>query len=623
MRKSVFCKTLAMILSVLLLCSTVFFVAVTVFLGASGAYTGGYSLTAEECTDAVLRMYAKEVSRRYANGRPITEYFSKNNFYYYITKNGVRATESTFEKQPYARTVTSKIRYGTNLIEVDLYEKTVYTERDLLSATQDGMQAAYTMRYASPILAVISFLLWGLLLIFLFCASGHRKGTTEPMLNRVDRMPLELHTAIAGTAVICVYALGVFLWEIYYNTYYSIQEELFIFMACFIGILACCITAYLILLGFLLSIATRLKVGGLLRRTICARILLFAWRIVRAAFKGVWKLLCALPLIWKTVFLLSGISLIELILLLCNLYEGDNLLILWFAEKLLLYPAILYAALLLHKLKKGGEAIAAGNLTEKIDTKYMPADFGSFGETLNHIGDGLGRAVDERLKSERMKTELITNVSHDIKTPLTSIVNYVDLIKKEEPENETMREYIDVLDRQSARLKKLIEDLVEASKASTGNLSVEPERCEIGVLLEQSLGEYAERLSECKLSPVITIPEDPISIMADGKRLWRVFDNLLGNICKYAQPDTRVYITLAKQQDRAVITFRNISRDPLNVSADELMERFVRGDASRNTEGSGLGLSIARSLTELQGGKLSLAIDGDLFKATVDFPVVN
>ena len=231
-------------------------------------------------------------------------------------------------------------------------------------------------------------------------------------------------------------------------------------------------------------------------------------------------------------------------------------------------------------------------------------------------------AVNEKMKSERMRTELITNVSHDIKTPLTSIINYVDLIKKEKPENEKIKEYIGVLDRQSVRLKKLIEDLVEASKASTGNLTVNLAECEAGVLLSQTVGEFDERLKNAGLTPVLNIPEEPVKIMADGRHLWRVFENLTGNVCKYSMPGTRVYMELVKRDGKAVITFKNISKYELNISGEELMERFVRGDKSRNTEGSGLGLSIARSLTELQKGEMRIEVDGDLFKVTLTFDAV-
>lgn len=257
-----------------------------------------------------------------------------------------------------------------------------------------------------------------------------------------------------------------------------------------------------------------------------------------------------------------------------------------------------------------------------MDTKYMFWDFEEFGECLNHIRDGLGRAVEDRIKSERFKTELITNVSHDIKTPLTSIISYVDLIKKEEMPTEALREYVEVLDRQSQRLKKLIEDLVEASKASTGNITVQLAECDVQVLLNQSMAEYQEKLEKAGLIPVLKQPDSPVHIRADGRHLWRIFDNLLNNICKYAMPGTRVYLDVTLLDGEARITFRNVSESPLQMDGETLLERFVRGDTSRHTEGSGLGLSIAASLAQLQHGRLELVTDGDLFKVVLVFPAV-
>lgn len=229
-------------------------------------------------------------------------------------------------------------------------------------------------------------------------------------------------------------------------------------------------------------------------------------------------------------------------------------------------------------------------------------------------------AVAEKVKSERFQTELITNVSHDIKTPLTSVINYVDLLKKEDIQNEQALSYIEVLDRQSVRLKKLIEDLIEASKASTGNLSVKLEKLDAKVFLIQTIGEFQEKINALGLEMVINKPEEEVMIQADGRHLWRVIDNLMNNICKYAQPSTRVYIDLVQEDENVKIIFKNTSKTALNITSEELMRRFVRGDTSRNTEGSGLGLSIAQNLMELMGGKLQLVVDGDLFKVTLVFP---
>ncbi len=234
----------------------------------------------------------------------------------------------------------------------------------------------------------------------------------------------------------------------------------------------------------------------------------------------------------------------------------------------------------------------------------------------------MSQAVEQRLKSERMKTELITNVSHDIKTPLTSIINYASLIGNEKTDNQNIAEYSKVLVTQSEKLKRLIEDLVEASKASTGNLDVAPVPCEAAIFIAQAGGEYEEKITDAGLSLVTNVPERQLRIMADSRRMWRVFDNLMDNICKYSQSGTRVYLSLEASGKDALITFKNTSRDPLNISADELVERFVRADTSRNTEGNGLGLSIARSLTELQGGNFRISVDGDLFKVELRFPII-
>ena len=225
------------------------------------------------------------------------------------------------------------------------------------------------------------------------------------------------------------------------------------------------------------------------------------------------------------------------------------------------------------------------------------------------------------MKSEHLKTELITNVSHDLKTPLTSIINYADLLGTQNADPEQVAEYAEVLLRQSKRLKKLLDDLLEASKATTGNLEVNLEPCEISVLLSQAVGEYEQRFEEKQLALIVRQPEESVVITADGRHLWRVFDNLLNNICKYAQENTRVYLTVEKDEREVRIIFRNMSKYPLELSAEELEERFVRGDKSRHMEGNGLGLSIAGSLTELQGGHMDITTDGDLFKVILKFPV--
>ncbi len=312
----------------------------------------------------------------------------------------------------------------------------------------------------------------------------------------------------------------------------------------------------------------------------------------------------------------------------CAMLDAWNLdiayAIFWIWKLIFSIASIIFICMM-HELFKGADKLAKGDTTHRINTKFMLPWFKRHGENLNHINEGVEHAVAERMKSERMKSELITNVSHDIKTPLTSIINYVDLLEKESIKEQPAAEYIEVISRQADRLKKLVVDLVDASKASTGNVSVELAQMNINLLVEQLSAEYVDKLSAKDITLVTNLDHDHGMVMADGRHLWRVMDNLFNNACKYTMPNTRLYIDsfLVDDGKSIAVEFKNISEKPLNITPEELMERFVRGDESRNTEGSGLGLSIAKSLTELQNGTFDIAVDGDLFKARVVFGVVE
>ena len=324
----------------------------------------------------------------------------------------------------------------------------------------------------------------------------------------------------------------------------------------------------------------------------------------------------------KALIVMAALALLELIGLTATFYSPEEQVVLWLVEKLALYAILVKCLLQMARLKRAGERLAAGEMESRVDTEDMFFDFKSHGENLNNIREGIQREVDERMKSERFKTELITNVSHDIKTPLTSIINYVDLLEKEEIEGQAAQEYLKVLSRQSGRLKKLIEDLIEASKASAGTLSVVCERCDAQVMLTQTIGEFEEKLKANEIELIVKSANEPLVVSADSRHLWRIFENLMNNICKYAQPSTRAYVNIEREGDACRIIFRNISKYALNIDGEELLERFVRGDSSRNMEGSGLGLSIAKSPTELMEGEFLLAVDGDLFKVIVMFPIL-
>ncbi len=442
------------------------------------------------------------------------------------------------------------------------------------------------------LLTALCLVLAVVLFIFLLVSAGHRTGTAEVSRNWFDKVPLEL--VLLGMALIVGLTGEVLtsrIWAVF---------GLFLPMLLALGLL------------FSMTFAVRCKTKTLVKGTLLYWVCRGAW----AGAKGLWYMVKNLPLVWKTALVWGGISFVELVACLSERAEAS--LVVWFIEKLVLTPVILMFAIGLKKLQDGARRMAAGDMAP-VPEKFLFPDERKHAQSLNSIGQGARLAVEKQLRSERLKTELITNVSHDLKTPLTSIISYVDLLKKEGLTSEHAPEYVEVLDRQSQRLKKLTEDLVEASKASTGNIQTHPEDVDVNLLLSQAAGEYAERLTAAGLTLVTTLDPGEPHIRADGRLLWRVFDNLLSNVCKYALAGTRVYLTTEAKNEEVRIAFRNVSREPLNISAEELMERFVRGDASRNTEGSGLGLSIARSLTELNRGALELTVDGDLFKATLVF----
>ena len=458
------------------------------------------------------------------------------------------------------------------------------------------------------------------LVVYLALVVGRHPNVEGVVPGWQERIPFDLYLAAVGAGAFALICLFVECFD------YGSTGDLPILAAGALG----CLTALAVLaLAAWMTLCARVKLGKWWRNTVTFRTLCLLWRVLKrsgrllhAAGRGVCGAVRAIPLVWRTVLLLLGVSFAEFCCIVAAQHNIENLIAFWLFEKLLLFPAVFYLALELKKLQAVGAALAAGDLDARVDTKHMYWDLRGHGENLNDISRGMQRAVEKQLRSERLKTELITNVSHDIKTPLTSIVNYIDLLRRD-PASEHAEEYLKVLDRQSRRLKKLTEDLVEASKASTGNLPVNASRRSVSELLSQALGEYCERLDRAGLTAVLTLPEREAFVWAAGALTWRVLDNLLSNACKYALPGTRFYIDAAEAGGRVKLSFKNISRDKLNVPADELVERFARGDASRGGEGSGLGLDIARSLTELQGGSFRLSVDGDLFRVDMELPAAE
>lgn len=450
--------------------------------------------------------------------------------------------------------------------------------------------------------------------VFLMRASGWHKGETVPVSGWGTRVPFDILLALWVASIVFLIAITNNIYDDVFTVVMGLLTVIYIGTT---------------FLGLCMSISLRIKLGGWWKNTViflalnlitkaAVRVFGFLKKAVRA-FAGLMK---NIPLIWKTCVAIAAFSLFDIIIFAATCYEPDNMIIWKFIEWLIAVPIVLYIAVCLARLKQAGVRLSRGELGYKVSTDKMILDLKEHGEALNSIGKGMNLEVEKRLRSERMKTELITNVSHDIKTPLTSIINYSSLIYEEKSDNEKIAEYSGVLLRQSERLKRLIDDLVEASKATSGNLEMSMAPFDLGVLFTQASGEYEQKLSEHRLTMIVKKPEEQIKIMADGRRMWRIFDNLMGNICKYALDGTRVYLTLERINDMAVVSFKNTSREPLDIPAEELTERFTRGDSARTSEGNGLGLSIAKSLAELQNGKLEVTVDGDLFKAVLKFPLI-
>ena len=527
----------------------------------------------------------------------------------------------------------------------------VYTEKGALGNDYlyDLLEVIRLFRNDLFLILAVCVLVFAITAVYLCCAAGHRPKTKEIQAGGLNRMPLDLYAALTGGGVACAVAGGVVGGE------YFLEQSLQV-GGTFIAVVS--FAASLLIVGFLFAVVAQFKTPGGFwwRNSLIGRILglcrtilqwLMVWgkeklmpflgrngkklwsllkRCVYALAAGVRKMghkiggsingfLRKLPMTWQ--WLLAGGVL--LVVFLMSVMTGSVFLVMVFVA--LFMAAIVYGAHCFGVLMDRTKRMSRGDLHAQAEDKCLVGSFQEFAEDLNALGGVAVVAAQKQLKSERMKTELITNVSHDIKTPLTSIINYVDLLQKpHSPEEEA--QYLEVLARQSDRLKKLIEDLIDMSKASTGNMNVEVRQLDAVEAVNQALGEFADKMTKAQLVPVFRHSEDFVPMTADGRLVWRVLSNLLSNAVKYALPGTRVYLDLMEADGKVLISIKNISREELNVEADELMERFVRGDDSRNTEGSGLGLNIAKSLMELQKGQLELLVDGDLFKVTLIFPGV-
>ncbi len=498
----------------------------------------------------------------------------------------------------------------------------------------------------------IIMILLAVVLFIAFTASvGYHRGSEEVELSFIDMVPYELFLIIAGGAAM-TFAFMLFgaVGDIYYRLTNDIrfaetytgytQAFLWPFFGFWTG---------LYVAGMLIwdTTVSRLKNKSFLKTTFVGTALvpmcIWLWKTFIKVFVGMLKWL-TIPLIalWKMTtrffkvlraYVIDVSGNMPLAALFARILSVSFVIDLFvagtrnrplivadrFVQSVIGFVLLSMMTIGYQKIRQGIRRIARGEMDYEIDDSNMPVYLKQQVADLKGINRAVANAVDRQMKSERLKTELITNVSHDIKTPLTSIINYVDLLEKEDLQNEKAKEYLEVLSRQSAKLKKLIEDLVQASKASTGNIDVEFEPTNVSLLLRQAEAEYRDRAEAAGLEWTMKLPEKDVYIFSDGKLLWRVFDNLLNNRVKYSLSGTRLYVVCRTEDGKVWLNFRNISKAMLNISAEELMERFVRGDSSRNTEGSGLGLSISQSLVQMLGGSMELIIDGDLFKVNISF----
>ncbi len=599
--------TLKIIATVMFILST----ACSIAFGTGFVYAvvGGYfeypqeddylqSLQLKETMEDRLRDAVNNVGKK-----DVFAYLTKDSNLIYTITNGekiefISSTHDTFNDTriehplPDGRIISAALKNPPTKKDVFYYDYNLY-----------GF--IYSARYSFCIVTVSCLATSLFLAYFLMCGAGRKRKSDKIYLNMADNLPLDLYAFIL--------ILGMFLTG--FLAFRLLKElafwTLFVIVPCLLIISA--LTAAL-----LDTTAKRVKNGTWWKDTLFRKFCKFIWQLVCHAISDVEKVFVSLTLVWRT--LIGSLAYLTITIIAINSGSGV-VTVIWLVASIAVIIAICLGVISADKIRQGAKKLANGDLNYKIETDDIFFAFKNHAEDLNSISDVLTKAVDERTKSEKFKAELITNVSHDIKTPITSIINYVDLLGRDNLTEEQRNQYLDVLKRQSDRLKKLTVDLVEASKASTGNISVKLEPLDVYEMLKQSTGEFSERISSAGLQLELELAESPMTILADGRLLWRVFENLLSNICKYSLPGTRVYVTAKIENGFAVTDFKNISRDRLSVSGQDLAERFVRGDSARSTEGSGLGLSIAKSFTELQKGVFDITVDGDLFKAEIKFPL--
>ena len=515
---------------------------------------------------------------------------------------------SEIDKEDTATSSKNKKYYTATIEDFEIYssykEEVVVRNEDVFLKTIVINLAPYesTFVYSIPICSILVVIMS----IYLIISIGHTQGKEGIDLNDFDKIPIEIILIIGLTLITiiigCMGAVLSFITKDYYK----------LMVSCFI---TGYFISYIVFFAMTVTVIKRIKAKILLKESLTGKACRFFYRSIKKIVKETTKN-------WNIISkLILGVVIycISVIILILVLQQVGFLIVL--GGSIYIFYKIIEKINCYKKIENHLKLMYEGDNSTKLASYDFTPEFQDIIKYINDISSGFENAIQEGIKSEKLKTELITNVSHDIKTPLTSIINYVDLLKKENIEDEKIKEYIEILDNKSQRLKKLTEDLVEASKASSGNVKLNIEKINICELIKQTTGEFEDKFKNKKLEIITKNTEKDIYIDADNRYMYRVIENLFGNISKYALDSSRVYIDIIKENSKVKIEVKNISKERLNISADELMQRFVRGDKSRTTEGSGLGLSISKSLTELQKGKFELKVDGDLFKVELEFDI--
>lgn len=546
----------------------------------------------------------------YSNGK----YYNTKEEYEYMKKEIVVDSSSTIKTEIYEPEIreVSYVNYDIKDFEIYVtYEKEfIYNiyENYMLNIVKILSKYEDLLYISVPVCGIFSVII----VVYLIMAIGYKKNKEGFELNDIDKIPLEIVLGI----IICIISLILLVTTNFYTT----RPEFFKLY------LSAIITAYFVIyilfaIGFN-TVIKRIKAKILIKNTITWEMLKLCKKILIKIKGFMNSLIEKMQTTRKAVIAILGY--LVLMIFITVIFAENNEIGMGIFFDLVITAIATYRVIKkfhsFYKIEEQLKNIYEGNNEERLNEEEFESEFKSVVQYINDISSGFENAVEEGIKSERLKTELITNVSHDIKTPLTSIINYVDLIKRENIENDKIKEYVEILEAKSHRLKRLTEDLVEASKASSGNVKLNLEKINLVELINQTTGEFEDKFDEKKLQIITDMPEE-IFIEADSRYMYRIIENVFSNVSKYALSNSRVYVDLIRNENRVRIDVKNISEAKLNISEDELMQRFVRGDKSRYTEGSGLGLSISKSLAELQKGKFNIKIDGDLFKVEIEFEI--